>query len=108
MGSTGPASFDCSGFVRFVYQGLGQELPRDSRSQALIGQRISPEEARPGDLIFFKGRRTTSNIIGHVGIVTSQAGEELTMIHASRRGVVEEAVLSVPYYRLRLVEIRRM
>ncbi len=108
MGSTGPASFDCSGFVRHVYQGLGQELPRDSRSQALLGEKIRPEEAQPGDLIFFKGRRTTSNLIGHVGIVTSEAGKELTMIHASRRGVVEEAVLTIPYYRLRLVEIRRM
>ena len=32
-GATGPATFDCSGLVRFAYAGAGLSLPRTSRQQ---------------------------------------------------------------------------
>lgn len=55
---------DCSGFVQSVFKKFGISLPRNSRSQAGVGTKISISEAQPGDLIFYaKGGR-----INHVAI----------------------------------------
>lgn len=62
-GGNDPASgVDCSGFVRYVYSHFNYALPRCSWQQAEFGQRISFEEMKPGDLIFYK----RGNRIGHV------------------------------------------
>jgi len=47
--------FDCSGFVRTVFRTYGIELPRDSRDQYKFGQKVSHENVKPADLLFFKG-----------------------------------------------------
>jgi peptidoglycan DL-endopeptidase CwlO len=53
--------FDCSGFVRYVYGHFGISLPHSSFADLWRGRRISRENLRPGDLVFFNGA-------GHVGI----------------------------------------
>jgi len=59
-------TFDCSSFVKHVYEHvLGIELPRVSYNQAEVGQDVSKDELRKGDLLFFKARGLE---IGHVGI----------------------------------------
>jgi cell wall-associated NlpC family hydrolase len=61
-GGTSPRSgFDCSGFVRFVYDRLGFDLPHSSYAQFDLGRRVARKALRPGDLVFFDG-------LGHVGI----------------------------------------
>jgi len=52
-GGTTPAGFDCSGYTGFVYRQLGVALPRTANAQMLATPRVSPAEARPGDLVFF-------------------------------------------------------
>ena len=53
-GRSGPDGFDCSGLVRYVFkQATGKELPHQSRAQYGKVERISVEEAQPGDLVFF-------------------------------------------------------
>jgi len=55
-GGTAPSGFDCSGFVRYVYEKIGLTLPRTSRVQFTCGQFISPARTdllEPGDLVFF-------------------------------------------------------
>lgn len=55
---------DCSGFVLSVFQKYGIYLPHSSRAQANMGTKISMNEAKPGDLVFYaKGGR-----INHVAI----------------------------------------
>lgn len=50
-GSTG---FDCSGFTAWVYsEAFGVALPHLSSAQMTSTQRVSRENLRPGDLIFF-------------------------------------------------------
>lgn len=61
--ASGPNSFDCSGFTMWVYAQVGVALPHSSRAQINVGQRVSRENLKPGDLVFF-GRGT----IHHVGI----------------------------------------
>lgn len=61
-GATGPSTFDCSGLVQWAYRQIGIGLPRVSRQQAQVGTAVAPQDARPGDLMFFNSPVT------HVGI----------------------------------------
>ena len=54
--------FDCSGLISYVY-GLGRQ---DTRSLWSSVQKISPSEAKPGDLIFLQGTYRAG--VSHVGI----------------------------------------
>jgi cell wall-associated NlpC family hydrolase len=75
-GSTGPDTFDCSGLMYWSWRQAGVTLPRTSQQQAFGGQRISLDEARPGDLvIFFKDMH-------HVGMYVGGG----TVIHAPHPG----------------------
>lgn len=64
-GGTTTKGFDCSGFTGYVYKQLGVDLPRDSRSQFTVGEKVSLSEMAKGDLIFFD---TGGGSISHVGI----------------------------------------
>lgn len=77
-GATGPNSFDCSGFVGYVYQkAAGLVLPRVSRDQAEFRPRISSMNMKKGDLVFFE--TTGKGVISHVGIYMG----DRQFIHAS-------------------------
>ena len=69
-GSSPSTSFDCSGFVCWVYTHSGvYNLPRTTATgiynQCAI---ISPSEARPGDCIFFTGTYASAGPVSHIGI----------------------------------------
>ena len=69
-GSSPATSFDCSGFVSWVINncGVGWNVGRLSASGLLsICTRVSPANAKPGDLIFFQGTYDTPGA-SHVGI----------------------------------------
>ena len=69
-GSTPATSFDCSGFVSYVYNncGVGWSFGRLGASGLLgICTRVSAANVRPGDLVFFQGTYDTAGA-SHVGI----------------------------------------
>ena len=74
-GSSPRSGFDCSGFVRFVYQHFGVELPHSSYADFNVGRRVTRGALRPGDLVFFDGR-------GHVGMYVGNG----RFIHAPHNG----------------------
>jgi len=101
-GGTNLGGFDCSGFVRYVYQKYGISLPHSSRAQAGHGIAISRDELQPGDLVFFE---THSRGISHVGIYI---GNDRFVHAASRgRGVTVDS-LSSAYYSPRYRGARRL
>lgn len=51
-GGTTPAGFDCSGFVKYVFEHFGVSLPRTSREQVKVGTPVDAAAIQPGDLIF--------------------------------------------------------
>ncbi len=77
-GASGPSSFDCSGYTRYVFAKNGITLPRTSSSQYRAARRISKASAKPGDLVFFgSGSR-----VYHVGIYAGNG----RMWHSPRPG----------------------
>jgi hypothetical protein len=75
-GAAPETGFDCSGFVGWVYQQFGVELPRSSRAMLAVGDPVAREDLRPGDLVFFNYGYS------HVGIYT---GDD-KYIHSPRTG----------------------
>ncbi|MBQ7901496.1 MAG: C40 family peptidase [Clostridia bacterium] len=78
-GGSTPSGFDCSGFVKYVYEIMGISLPRTSDSQAAAGTYVTKEELQPGDIVCFG----SSSYIGHVGIYLGDG----QFIHSPRTGL---------------------
>ena len=95
------AGVDCSGFVCTLFSALPHKLPRNSASQATVGQAISLQDAVAGDLVFFN---TSGNGVSHVGIYIA----DNLFIHASTTIGVTINSLAEEYYRKRFVAVRRV
>ena len=69
-GSSPETSFDCSGFVSYVFTNSGVCNMGRLTAQGIydICMSVSPEEARPGDIIFFTGTYDAGEPVTHVGI----------------------------------------
>lgn len=86
-GSNGPKSFDCSGFVQWLFKSFDIHLNRTSREQYLQGEHVQKHELRPGDLVFFS-RNNTPQGIYHVGIIIESSPDgQFSFIHSARGGV---------------------
>ena len=67
-GSTPETGFDCSGYVCWVYNQNGYDVGRTTANGLWQkSQHISEAEAKPGDLVFFKGTYDTPGM-SHTGI----------------------------------------
>jgi cell wall-associated NlpC family hydrolase len=101
-GGIDPSGFDCSGFVRYVYEQHGVAMPRQVRDQFRIGKSVDRDRLEPGDLVFFS---TVAPGASHVGIVIG--GDQF--IHApSERGVVRVESLNQQYWSTRFIGAKRV
>ena len=67
-GSSPATSFDCSGFVSWVINHSGWDVGRlGAQGLYNICTPVSPEQAKPGDLVFFVGTYDTAGM-SHVGL----------------------------------------
>ena len=106
-GGMSRSGIDCSGLLYMSFKSAGITLPRTAKMQSKTGKRVSIDQLRPGDLVFFsakKGRRK----ITHAGLVTYRRGNTLIQfIHSSTsRGVIEVNLLN-KYYHGIFVKARR-
>lgn len=107
-GGTSPKGFDCSGFVKFVFNSVGIDLNRDSRSQARQGDHVALDSLKPGDLLFFATRGVRRGI-SHVGIYLGEG----QFVHASSwygpgLHCVKMGEINSQYFAKRLVAARRI
>lgn len=101
-GSSPKTGFDCSGFVRYVFQhALGIELPVGSAAQFRVGDKIDRSQMQAGDLVFF---RIAGKRISHVGIYVAEG----RFIHAPSAGkVVRVDSLEENYWARRFAGAKR-
>ena len=95
--------FDCSGFVRAMYeQTVGLLLPRKAEQQAAVTQNIGKNDLQPGDLVFFN---TMRRAFSHVGIYVGND----KFIHSPRPGAqVRVESMSTSYWDRRFDGARRV
>jgi len=58
--------FDASGLMQYAYAGAGIKLPRSSGQMYRVGQKVLPQQARKGDLIFY-GPEGTQSVAMYLG-----------------------------------------
>ena len=58
--------FDASGLMQYAYAGAGIKLPRSSGAIYRVGQKVLPQQARKGDLIFY-GPEGTQSVAMYLG-----------------------------------------
>jgi cell wall-associated NlpC family hydrolase len=102
-GNTVETGFDCSGFVKAIYeQTVGLVLPRRAEQQAAATQNIERKELLPGDLVFFN---TMRRAFSHVGIYIGDG----KFIHSPKPGAeVRVESLATTYWNRRFDGARRV
>ena len=102
-GNSAETGFDCSGFVRAVYeQTVGLILPRQAIEQAKAAQNIDHSDLQPGDLVFFNTMRRS---FSHVGIYVGEG----KFIHSPRSGSqVRVEDMNESYWKKRFNGARRV
>jgi hypothetical protein len=102
-GNTFETGFDCSGFVRAIFeQTAGLVLPRKAEQQAAATQKIDRNDLQPGDLVFFNTMRRT---FSHVGIYVGNG----KFIHSPKPGAeVRVEDMGVAYWNHRFDGARRV
>lgn len=102
-GNSPESGFDCSGFVRWIYQDIAAQLPRSSSALARVdATEIARDALQPADLLFFRINRSRS--ISHVGMYLGNG----QFIHSpSSGGKVRVDSMDQPYWRARFVKASR-
>ena len=100
IGKKKKKGIDCSGFVqKAILEKFDLKLPRDSRSQSLVGTTIKKSELQMGDLVFFHTGKTK-----HVGIYIDNG----QFMHASTKIGVTISKMDDDYFRNRYWKATRV
>ena len=103
-GSNPSTSFDCSGFVCWVFTNSGvHNLPRTT-AQGIYDQctPVSASDAKAGDIIFFTGTYNSAGAVSHVGIYCGNG----TMIHCG--DPISYASTNSPYWQSHFYSFGRL
>jgi probable lipoprotein NlpC len=99
---------DCSGLLMRSFEVIDVYIPRTAAQQSKLGKRVTIDELRPGDLVFFKTLKKQGKVT-HAGLVTDnrKSGQIMFIHSSSSKGVIEVNLLS-DYYRSVFVKARRL
>ncbi|EGR1168486.1 TPA: hydrolase [Vibrio parahaemolyticus] len=101
LGGTKKSGIDCSAFVQRAFVEAYQlALPRTTKQQSTQGVELSWTDAKQGDLVFFKTRRSTY----HVGIYL---GNKQFMHASTSKGVIISRIDN-PYWASKFWQVRRV
>ncbi|MCM2971066.1 C40 family peptidase [Larsenimonas suaedae] len=99
-GGTSRSGVDCSALVQHIFRdSFDIDLPRTTLGQVLEGNKISKAALKPGDLVFFRPKRSDR----HVGIYVGEG----YFMHASSSTGVRLSKLDNPYWSRYFWQARR-
>jgi len=100
-GGATPAGFDCSGFMNYVFERTGVELPRTTYAMFETGVEVPRDQLQGGDIVFFQ---TVQPGPSHAGIYLGDG----RFIHSSSgAGRVTISPMDHRYYAPRYLGARR-
>ncbi len=102
-GNSEVSGFDCSGLVKSLFDKFNISLPRTSREQYQMGEKVEKDKLEVGDLVFFSSRR--NKMPSHVGIYIGD-NQFLHAARKARRVIVSS--LSSSWYMKRFLGARRL
>jgi cell wall-associated NlpC family hydrolase len=104
FGAEGPKTFDCSGYIYYVLNNSGVKEMSRVTAQDIYDScvKISPKNAKRGDLIFFKNTYKTDRTVTHLGIYLGGG----RMIHAG--SPVHIAKVNTKYYKAHFYAYARL
>ena len=102
FGGSEKSGIDCSGLVKSLFSKFNIDLPRSSREQFKQGEKVSKDDLKPGDLVFFS---SGGNQPTHVG---NYVGNN-QLLHAARHaGQVVVSDISKIWDTMRYLGARRV
>ena len=106
-GGVNRSGMDCSGLLYVSFKSGDVNIPRVSRDQAKVGDKVRFGQLQKGDVVFFAmGKRRRK--ITHAGLVTEVRGKnDVRFIHASSSVGVVEANIYTDYYTKKFRKARR-
>ncbi|BBY97427.1 NlpC/P60 family peptidoglycan-binding protein RipD [Mycolicibacterium fallax] len=75
--------FDASGLMVYSFAGAGLKLPRSSGEQYRVGQKVLPQQALPGDLLFYgpEGTQSVAMFLGNNQMIeVSESGVSVAAV----------------------------
>ncbi len=102
-GRSPQTGFDCSGFIWYVFNQYGVDLPRTSRELLSVGRPVDESKIRPGDILIYSISGKGKSL--HAAIATGRG----TFVHSPSSGkTVSEVSMSGEYWSGRLLGARRV
>ncbi|MDQ0428352.1 uncharacterized protein YycO [Planomicrobium stackebrandtii] len=102
FGGTTPSGFDCSGYLRYVFNNFDISIPRTAAEQYKMGTGVSKGNLKEGDMVFFSG--TYKAGISHAGIYVGSGN----FISATSGGVTIANLNTNPYWAPKYTGARRL
>lgn len=90
-GSNDANAVDCSALIQQLFESAGISLPRTTRDLASIGEPVSRESLRPGDLLFYRWKKHGLHVAVYAGdgmVIHASPGERsvvLTLLNRTWR-----------------------
>ncbi|WP_377946366.1 C40 family peptidase [Alkalibacillus flavidus] len=92
LGAMNPSvAFDCSGYIKYVFQQFDEDLPRTTDGMYSVGESVSKGDLKVGDIVFFN---TSGSGVSHAGIYIG----DNQFIHASSSNGVTIDNINGKYY----------
>ncbi len=106
-GGTTKKGMDCSGLIYNAFRAHDISIPRVSRDMAQTGIKISIDNVKAGDLLFFK-TNPKRNAINHVGLIVTALPGNIEFIHSTSSLGVIISSLAERYWYYSFFEARRL